>query len=90
MCSRPRKLDEVAHQDEVVQMLRRTLQSGNLPHLLMYGREWDTADTACSLQQASRRSIPLMRISLFPPSLRSARYGQDEHDSRDGARAVWT
>lgn len=36
-CSRPRKLDDVAHQEEVVQTLRRTLQSGNLPHLLFYG-----------------------------------------------------
>jgi len=34
---RPKKLDDVAHQDEVVQTLKRTLQSGNLPHLLLYG-----------------------------------------------------
>jgi hypothetical protein len=28
--SRPKKLDDVAHQDEVVQTLKRTLQSGNV------------------------------------------------------------
>jgi hypothetical protein len=30
LCSRPKKLDDVAHQDEVVNTLRRTLQSGNV------------------------------------------------------------
>ena len=35
--SRPKRLDDVAHQEEVVQTLKRTLQSGNLPHLLLYG-----------------------------------------------------
>jgi replication factor C subunit 2/4 len=34
---RPRKLDEVAHQDEVVKTLQRTVATGNLPHLLFYG-----------------------------------------------------
>jgi replication factor C subunit 2/4 len=35
--SRPRKLDDIAHQEEVVDALRNTLNSGNLPHLLFYG-----------------------------------------------------
>ena len=34
---RPKTLDDVAHQEEVVSTLRRTLQTGNLPHLLFYG-----------------------------------------------------
>lgn len=34
---RPGKLDEVVHQTEVVSMLRETLNTGDLPHLLLYG-----------------------------------------------------
>lgn len=34
---RPKTLDDIAHQEEVVQMLRKTLESDNLPHLLFYG-----------------------------------------------------
>eukprot|EP01050_Picozoa_sp_SAG11_P049501 SAG11_NODE_27079_length_337_cov_0.857143_1_plen_61_part_10 len=34
---RPRNVDEVAHQDEVVRMLKRSMETGNLPHLLFYG-----------------------------------------------------
>lgn len=34
---RPNKLDEVVYQDEVVRMLRETLKTGNLQHLLFYG-----------------------------------------------------
>lgn len=34
---RPRNVDEVAHQEEVVATLRRSLETANLPHLLFYG-----------------------------------------------------
>eukprot|EP00741_Cyanophora_paradoxa_P021489 tig00021357_g20745.t1 len=34
---RPRHVDEVAHQEEVVRALKRSLEMGNLPHLLFYG-----------------------------------------------------
>ena len=34
---RPRNVDEVAHQDEVVRMLKKSMETGNLPHLLFYG-----------------------------------------------------
>ena len=34
---RPNKLDEVIHQTEIKKMLKETLVSGNLPHLLFYG-----------------------------------------------------
>lgn len=34
---RPRSLDDVSYQDDVVNTLKRSLQSGNLPHLLFYG-----------------------------------------------------
>ena len=35
--SRPKSLDDVAAQDHTVTILRRTLQSANLPHMLFYG-----------------------------------------------------
>lgn len=34
---RPRSVDDVAHQDEVVQTLKKSLSTANLPHLLFYG-----------------------------------------------------
>eukprot|EP01133_Synstelium_polycarpum_P017512 gene17512-20892_t len=34
---RPKTVDEVAHQDEVVKALKKSLETGNLPHLLFYG-----------------------------------------------------
>jgi replication factor C subunit 2/4 len=36
-CSRPKKIEEVASQDEVVKVLKRTLAGHDMPHLLMYG-----------------------------------------------------
>jgi replication factor C subunit 2/4 len=35
--SRPKSLDDVTAQDHTVTVLRRTLQSANLPHMLFYG-----------------------------------------------------
>jgi replication factor C subunit 2/4 len=34
---RPKKLSEVINQDEVVNVLKETTKTGNLPHLLLYG-----------------------------------------------------
>lgn len=34
---RPSKLDEVVYQDEIVKILKNTLATGDLPHLLFYG-----------------------------------------------------
>jgi replication factor C subunit 2/4 len=34
---RPKKLDDVTQQEDVIEMLRDTLTSGNLPHLLFHG-----------------------------------------------------
>eukprot|EP00889_Picochlorum_renovo_P008683 jgi/Picre1/35713/NNA_003173.t1 len=34
---RPRKITDVAHQEEVVHTLSHSLSSGHLPHVLMYG-----------------------------------------------------
>ncbi|PHJ24673.1 replication factor c subunit 2 [Cystoisospora suis] len=34
---RPRKVEDMSHQEEPKKMLRRILQTGNMPHLLFYG-----------------------------------------------------
>jgi replication factor C subunit 2/4 len=34
---RPKKLDDIIQQDEVIKVLRNTLETGDLPHLLFYG-----------------------------------------------------
>lgn len=34
---RPEKVEDVAHQEEVVQTLKKSIELGNLPHLLFHG-----------------------------------------------------
>lgn len=34
---RPKNLSDIVHQDEVIKMLEKTLETGDLPHLLFYG-----------------------------------------------------
>lgn len=34
---RPKKLDDIVYQDEIIKMLKKTIKDGNLPHLLLYG-----------------------------------------------------
>jgi len=34
---RPKTVDDIAHQEEVVATLKGSIKSGNMPHLLMYG-----------------------------------------------------
>lgn len=34
---RPHKVDEIAHQDEVILTLKKSIETGNLPHLLFHG-----------------------------------------------------
>ena len=34
---RPKKLDDIVNQDEVIKLLKKTLETGQLPHLLFYG-----------------------------------------------------
>lgn len=36
-CSRPKNVDEIAHQEHVVATLKTSIASGQLPHLLFYG-----------------------------------------------------
>lgn len=34
---RPKKLDDILHQEEIIKVLKNTLETGQLPHLLLYG-----------------------------------------------------
>lgn len=34
---RPEKVEDVSHQDEVVQTLKKSIEIGNIPHLLFHG-----------------------------------------------------
>lgn len=34
---RPKKLDDIVHQEEVIKVLKKTLETGQLPHLLLHG-----------------------------------------------------
>lgn len=56
---RPKKLDDVVYQDEVIKMLKTTLQTGNLPHLLFHGPP-GTGKTS---------TILAMAMELFGPKL---------------------
>jgi replication factor C subunit 2/4 len=60
---RPSSLDEVIYQDEVIKMLKKTLKTGNLQHLLFYGPP-GTGKTS---------TILAMAIELFGPKVYSDR-----------------
>jgi replication-associated recombination protein RarA len=60
---RPRNVNEVAHQEEVVQTLKRSLETANLPHLLFYGPP-GTGKTSTALAIARQLYGPeLMKVS---------------------------
>lgn len=62
---RPRNVDEVAHQEEVVQTLRRALETANLPHLLFYGPP-GTGKTSTALAIARQLYGPdLMKVRVM-------------------------
>jgi replication factor C subunit 2/4 len=59
---RPRNVNEVAHQEEVVQTLKRSLETANLPHLLFYGPP-GTGKTSTALAIARQLYGPeLMKV----------------------------
>jgi len=50
---RPQNLNEIVHQDEVIKMLKNTLENGNLPHTLFHGPP-GTGKTSCILASAKQ------------------------------------
>lgn len=60
---RPKKLDDVASQDHAVKVLKKTLESANLPHMLFYGPP-GTGKTSTVLALAKQ---------LYGPTLYKAR-----------------
>jgi hypothetical protein len=73
--SRPATLDDVAHQDEVVKTLKRTLDSANV-----------AGATAARAPRAPHRAA---RAAATSSLLRPARHGQDVRRACNGAAAVW-
>jgi replication factor C subunit 2/4 len=77
---RPKKLDDVAHQEEVVSALRRTLQSGSLPHVLFYGPP-GTGKTS---------TIMAMARELYGPDLMKKRVMEINASNERGIDSVRT
>lgn len=60
LCSRPRSIDDVAHQSETVSALRTAIRGASLPHLVLYGPP-GTGKTTCALALA-RELFPDARL----------------------------
>jgi len=75
---RPKKLDDIAHQDHVVKALRQTLETANLPHLLFYGPP-GTGKTSTILAVARE---------LYGPNLMEKRVLEMNASSERGIKAI--
>ncbi|MES1907856.1 MAG: hypothetical protein MHM6MM_000894 [Cercozoa sp. M6MM] len=75
---RPRRLEDVAHQEDVVAALQNTLATGNLPHLLFYGPP-GTGKTSTILAAARQ---------LFGPKLWRSRVKELNASDERGIAAV--
>jgi replication factor C subunit 2/4 len=75
-------VNEVAHQDEVVQTLKRSLETANLPHLLFYGPP-GTGKTSTALAIARQLYGPeLMKVSSSSSMCCCACVGAGKHQIR--------
>ena len=63
---RPKKLDDIVYQDEVIKMLKKTVETGALPHLLLYGPP-GTGKTSSVLAMARELFGPINTV-IFPNS----------------------
>jgi len=77
---RPKSVDEVAHQPEVVRMLKRSMDSSNLPHMLFYGPP-GTGKTSTILAIAKQ---------LYGPELYSKRVLELNASDERGIKVVRT
>jgi len=75
---RPKRLDDIAHQDHVVKALRKTLETANLPHLLFYGPP-GTGKTS---------SILAVARELYGPNLMKKRVMELNASSDRGINAI--
>ena len=56
--SRPKSIDEVAAQEHTVNVLRKTLLSSNLPHMLFYGPPGDRKSTRLNSSHSGESRMP--------------------------------
>ncbi|GAB5356557.1 hypothetical protein AAMO2058_000300200 [Amorphochlora amoebiformis] len=75
---RPKRLDDIAHQEHVVKALKKTLDTGNLPHLLFYGPP-GTGKTS---------SILAVARELYGPNLMKKRVMEMNASSDRGIKAI--
>ncbi|CAL8469989.1 g9531 [Coccomyxa elongata] len=75
---RPKSVNEVAHQEEVVHTLQKALESSNLPHLLFYGPP-GTGKTSTALAMARQ---------LYGPDLAKARVKELNASDERGINVV--
>ncbi len=79
-CSRPKSVNEVAYQEEVVQTLQKALESANVrspsPSFGYMFRQAETSRNHCACAAAT------------PALLRASRHGQDVHSPGNGQAAV--
>lgn len=80
LCSRPKRLEDVVQQEEVVKTLSSSVQSANLPHLLFYGPA-GTGKTSTILAIANQ---------LYGPELMKARVLELNASDERGINVVRT
>jgi replication-associated recombination protein RarA len=57
---RPKNVDEISHQNEVIRTLKNSVEQGNLPHLLFHGPPGTVRFTISSNKISSQSSVLIL------------------------------